>query len=212
MKSKIATLLFLIGALCALNCNADGPVTHPSDESHSSIKYIYRNIYGEVFGPSGWISAYYEQRFYPGCKFGFRVGIGYSEPTDHPGSAGKQVETDLFGVIAPLGLNFITGRDRHKFEAGVNFSPGFFRYHRVDRGKTVYAKYPGGASLQPSWQKREGTTFNMNCAINIGYRYQLPAGFMFRIGWAPALIGIGRYHCISIESWYPYISFGYTFK
>ena len=171
----------------------------------------YRNLFAEFFGASGIMSANYDQRFYSGCKFGFRAGIGWACPRDYAFSSQYDTETNLHGVAFPVGVNFMTGRARHKFEVGVNLTPGIYNCDRDipevwdfnDEGEKVV--------LRP-YEHIGGTVFNMALSINLGYRYQRPSGFMFRAGWSPQFISMGKYPCISWGSLIPYLSFGYTLK
>lgn len=194
MKPKYL-LLGLIALICGLAANA-ADTANQADKRADSKRNIYRNVFVEAFGPSSIVGVHYEQRFYPGCKFGFRVGAAYDYASNHIGSDGSP-EIDLNGVSFPVGVNFITGGSRSKFEIGANIMVGVYN--------AKHNFWPTGAEGQRS------TVFNSGFSLNIGYRYQRPSGFLFRVGWAPQLFAIGHYACVSYYSWVPHLGFGYTF-
>src|SRR4051794_29157325 len=83
--------------------------------AQSGIKkesYNNKTIYGEIGGPAFLISANFDTRFTRKPNgFGLRVGLGYAPYI--PGSV----------LSAPIGVNFLAGKNKNFFEAegGVSF-------------------------------------------------------------------------------------------
>lgn len=150
---------------------------------------MYRNLFAEVFGTSGVAGVNYEQRFRPGSKFGWRVGIAYNYRSDQIGSDGNDTESN--GVMIPVGVNGLFGSRNSKFEAGINLNFGIYHASHLAETKNV---------------------FNGGVSVNIGYRYQRPSGFMFRVGFGPEIAYYGKFGGYSWYSLFPYLGFGYTFK
>lgn len=155
-----------------------------------SAKPLYRNVYGELNGPSNWIGASYDCRILPGSPFGYRAGISYISDDRAP--------VLTYGVGIPLEFNCILGNRASKFEVGVGAD------------MIIYRKefYPG-SNVRNHYI---GSGFGYYTYFNIGYRLQYRKGFNFRVGFSPSFAwgnhavykGMGNYI-------FPYLSFGYTF-
>ncbi len=76
--------------------------------------YGQRNtVYVEALGPGYFLSANIDKRFdQSNYGFGYRLGIGLSNPSDGP------------GIIVPAGLNYLAGTGKHHFLVGLTASLG----------------------------------------------------------------------------------------
>lgn len=193
-------MLFLMAVGTSLSTYAEG-VDNAGDvsEVQNQDARQYRSIYAELFGPS-LVDLSFDSRFKRGCKWGYRVGIGYSEISDISGLDARYL------VTFPLEVNAIFGRKYHFFEVGAGFAPtvarNYYRCHNFT--------YEGIRVCHDGIDhKMIKSVFVWRVPFELGYRYQRRSGFMLRAGVTPFLQGekdwCGFWIC-------PYISFGYTFK
>lgn len=165
-------------------------------------------VYLEFVGASISIGINYDSRF-PDSRFGYRVGIAYTI-----GSMGEMFTGDglkdekIRGINVPIELNCLIGKSqkKSKFELGVGVNLGIYE-HAVG-----YSLECGGPT-EPSTVEKD-CMFGYFAFGNIGYRYQRPKGFLFRIGISPKFDfgdknGIDSY--VGVLSFIPYLSFGYSF-
>lgn len=165
-------------------------------------------VYLEFVGASIPIGINYDSRF-PDSRFGYRVGIAYTI-----GSMGEMFTGDglkdeeIRGINVPVELNCLIGKSqkKSKFELGVGVNLGIYE-HAVG-----YSLECGGPT-EPSTVEKD-CMFGYFAFGNIGYRYQRPKGFLFRIGISPKFDfgdknGIDSY--VGVLSFIPYLSFGYSF-
>lgn len=174
MKTRIA--LVLVALTIATNLNAQEP--------------IYRNIYGELYGPSNWLGASYDCRIKGGSPWGYRAGLSYISDV--------QSYAACRGVGIPLEFNCILGKRASKFEAGVGVNLIFYSKDYIYDSRIL-------------GHIRSG--FGYYTYFNIGYRLQYRSGFNFRAGISPSFAwgSHGVYKGLGMEMM-PYLSFGYTFR
>ena len=166
----------------------------------------HRSIYIEVPGGPALVSANYDARFRPGSHWGWRTGLGYI----YSGYYGFTSFSDkINGVTVPLELNFQAGRRKHRFEAGLGTSLGY--YHESYTYLTYDYRNEGDVIHIYSSGTMKGTndSFGYYLYTNVGYRLQTARGFQFRIGVSPSF-NFGGKHAIT-RVWSPYMSFGYAF-
>lgn len=159
----------------------------------------YKSVYFEIFGPS-LIDLSFDSRFKRGCKWGYRVGIGFSDATSFSGLDARYV------VTFPLEVNAIFGRNRHFFEVGAGFAPTIARnYYRCHNYRYEGIRICNDGLVH----NKIKSVFVWRVPFELGYRYQRRSGFMFRGGITPFLQGEKNWCNIWIT---PYVSFGYTFR
>ncbi|MBK7428497.1 MAG: hypothetical protein IPI60_16525 [Saprospiraceae bacterium] len=142
------------------------------------------SVYLEAFGAGAAYSANYDVRFAEKQSgFGLRAGVGY-----------HAVSGSSF-LSVPVLVNFITGRGKHFFEAGIGAS---FISFKDKYYNPIF--YP----TDDTFLFDHGNRFwGM---MNFGYRKQpVGRGFIFRAGISP-VFGHGSF----IPYW-PYVSIGYKF-
>lgn len=160
-----------------------------NDSTANVSQQWYRNVYGELNGPSNWLGVAFDSRILPGSPFGYRAGISYISNDSY--------RYRTYGVGIPLELNCILGKRASKFECGIGVDLIFYQ-------KDLWI----GSTVRNA-HLRSG--FGYYTYFNIGYRLQRKCGFNFRAGISPSFAwgehavykGPGMYLC-------PYLSFGYT--
>lgn len=134
----------------------------------------------EFLGASTGVGLRYDQRFSGNSGFGFSAAIAYAHGDDSAYSKGSGMDN----ILIPVEINYLTGEGNSHFEAGFGMMNG--RYHMPDNTSYGYYFY-----------------------LNLGWRYQLPKGFMFRVGISPSF-GKGS-HYVEKKAFYPYIGLGWSF-
>lgn len=191
----------------------------------------------EVLGSTGIVGVNYDARFRRGANhgWGFRTGLNYSA------SAFGRKESNLDWCLSntsghgiPLEINYLTGKGKHHFEVGLGTTLGI--YH--DKWEEVTCSDPAQHDnwtdeSRQEWYDAHGfpagyepdfpcdrieafhrTGFGYYCYFNLGYRYQRPSGFLFRVGVAPQF-GFPTRHdfylpFMPVLQW-PYLAVGWTF-
>ena len=146
----------------------------------SSFAQTTKTVSVELCGASTGIGLKYDQRFSGNTGFGLSVAVAYSKGFDTAIEAGSEWNNLLF----PAEINYLTGENNSHFEVGLGMMNG--RYH-----------LPGF-----SW-------YGYYFYVNLGWRYQKPNGFMFRVGLSPSF-GSGN-HYVDKSAFYPYIGLGWSF-
>lgn len=140
---------------------------------------IRQAVFVEAFGSGGLYSVNYDRRFKPGNQgLGGRVGVGggWLYSTDETEGARY--------VSFPILLNYIAGKGRSGFEAGIGLTTNVAPTKPIGDPKLL--------------------TYGV---ANLGYRLQpLKNGFMMRATWTPVFDKDGFY-----GEWAG-LSFGYSFK
>jgi hypothetical protein len=148
-------------------------------------------IFVEALGNGIGVSANFDMRFKKGTQdgFGFRAGLGGS----YLGSANNDAENVTTGIVTiPLSLNYLIGKNRSAFEAGLGITG-------------IYAKMDIHSLTKPQLVDENG--WGSSGFLNLGYRYQpLDNGFVFRANWTPAFNSAGF-----SPAWFG-LSVGYGFK
>lgn len=170
-----------------------------------SRKPMYRNIYGELGGISGLVGVYYDSRFKPGSRWGYRVGLGYSINFSMLRAVYRQGDHTL---SVPFAVNGIFGKSESFFEAGFGFSPGV-SFTKYDYDYSISYELPDGSYVEKNVPSTWRTEFTWNFFLDLGYRFQKPNGFLFRAGITPSVCWVGDWCCLLIS---PYVGFGYTFR
>jgi hypothetical protein len=153
--------------------------------SNSFNKAIFVEFLGNGIG----ISANYDMRLKRGAQdgFGFRTGIGGQNFS----GANEGGQTASIGILTlPLSVNYLIGKKRNAFEAGLGVTPIYSNAAVENNNRTIYDRGLSSSGF-----------------LNLGYRFQpLNNGFVFRFNWAPAFNSTGF-----SPSWVG-ISAGYGFK
>lgn len=137
------------------------------------------------------------------------MGIGY----DHGYNSGF-FEQKINGIGVPLELNYLLGNKNSKLELGFGASLGV--YHLKETvGYINSGWYPGGENVdgtdgELNYYTSSTTQFGYFLFGDIGYRYQRPSGFMFRVGVSPSF-NFGDKYGLTKTVFFPYIGFGWSF-
>lgn len=149
----------------------------PQVQAQSETAAHYNKaIFVEVLGDGIGISANYDMRFKKGVQdgLGFRAGIGglnINGTDENSQSASVRILT------VPLSINYLIGKRRSAFEAGLGVTPLY-------ANAAVYDVSGGGITDVNGW--------GASGFINLGYRFQpLKNGFVFRFDWTPAFNSAG---------------------
>ncbi len=146
------------------SANAQEPPPSPIFEG------FHKNVYANLGGPNVEIGANFDMRLTRGKMdgIGFRVGIG--------GIEGYGNSHDIGVVTIPLEFNYISGRRRHGFVAGVGLLPTFVTVTDVDDWYERRYAYTEGFGL-------------LGAFINMGYRFQPKKNGIFgQISWTPLIL------------------------
>lgn len=133
-------------------------------------------IFVEALGNGMGISANYDMRVKRGVQdgLGFRAGIGglSINGTDENGQS-----LDASILTFPLAVNYLIGKRRSAFEAGLGITPLYAT-------AAIYDANNAGITDAKGW--------GASGFVNLGYRFQpLKNGFVFRIDWTPAFNSTG---------------------
>ncbi len=134
----------------------------------------------EFLGASTGVGLRYDQRFSGNNGLGFSAAIAYAHGDDAAYSKGSGMDN----ILIPVEVNYLTGEGNSHFEAGLGMMNG--RYHMPNVTSYGYYFY-----------------------LNLGWRYQKPEGFMFRVGVSPSF-GSGS-HYVEKKAFFPYIGIGWSF-
>lgn len=163
-----------------------------------------QSISAELFGAQNSFGVNYDARFKGNSGLGYRVGIGYGYGETNTFFGEETVK----GVGVPVELNYLLGKKNNKFEVGVGTSLGV--YHVNETHTYYYAptpEYPDGLIEE---YKVNGNRFGYFVFGTIGYRYQRPNGFVFRVGISPS-VNFGDKYGLNKSLLYPYVGFGWSF-
>lgn len=143
-----------------------------------------KNVYVELGGPGGFISANYDTRLVKSDKgLGARVGVG------------SIFDQTTFGFALPVSLNYLIGKNKNFLEIGAG---------------TAYVHFK--PNNQDSWFNFRKENFLIQYAW-LGYRYQpSQQGFAFRAGLCQFFNDLNIPAILGVPSLYPSLSFGYSFK
>lgn len=168
-----------------------------------------RNLSVELLGAQNIVGINYDSRFNGNSGLGYRVGIGYGYG-DNSGLFDQKIN----GVGVPLELNYLLGKKNSKLELGFGLSLGV--YHIKETVAYVYTGwYPGTEDTDQKYGEikyytNEENRFGYFFFGDIGYRYQRPNGFMFRVGVSPSF-NFGDKYGLCKAAFFPYIGFGWSF-
>lgn len=169
-----------------------------------------RSLSVELFGAQTIAGINYDSRFKGNSGLGYRVGIGYGY-----GDTSGLIDQKNNGVGVPLELNYLLGKKNSKLELGFGASLGVYQVKET----IGYVKdtwwYPGGENTDETSPKTyfytsSRTQFGYFFFGDIGYRYQRPNGFMFRVGVSPSF-NFGDKYGLNKAAFFPYIGFGWSF-
>lgn len=134
-----------------------------------------KNVFVEGLGNGLLISANYDMRFKRGASdgLGFRVGIGGGSVEGYT-SNNDYINGNV--MTFPLSVNYLAGKRRSYFEAGLGITPVFVNADLAIFEDEIYSGKGWGAAG----------------FINVGYRFQpIRNGVMFRLDWTPAITSEG---------------------
>lgn len=147
----------------------------PTGVMSGSTEKFQKSIFVEGFGNGILISANYDMRLKRGRRdgLGVRGGIGGGS-LEGTSTNGDYVDFSM--VTFPLGVNYLVGRRRSFFEAGVGVTP----------------IYVNADALLIDGDFYSGTGWGVTGFLNVGYRFQpIRNGVMFRLDWTPAFNAAG---------------------
>ena len=154
-----------------------------------------RSLSVELLGAQTIAGINYDSRFDGNSGFGYRVGIGYGY-----GDNSGWFDQKINGVGVPLELNYLLGKKNSKLELGFGASLGLYQVNAT----IGYVKDTGW------FYTSSKTQFGYFFFGDIGYRYQRPNGFMFRVGVSPSF-NFGDKYGLNKAAFFPYIGFGWSF-
>lgn len=169
-----------------------------------------RSLSIEFFGAQNLAGINYDSRFNGNSGFGYRVGLGYGYGNDI-----GLFEKKISGVAAPLELNYLLGKKNSKLELGFGLSMGVYQIREIVACFEDPALHPDTENTDQGYVKIKyysdmETRFGYFFFGNIGYRYQRPNGFVFRVGISPSF-NFGDKCGINKDAFFPYIGFGWSF-
>ena len=191
MKSPLRSLccVLLLNACFAMPSHAQGT----------------RSVSLELFGVHNAVGVNYDARFRSSTALGYRVGLGYAYSEDYNFLHNT---TCLHGVAVPLELNYLVGKKRSKLELGFGTSLGCY-FVKYERYHSTFDPANGGTFV--AWtEPAHDCGFGYFLFGDIGYRYQKPSGFIFRVGSTPSF-NFGDRHGIDRFPLTPHLSFGWSF-
>ena len=152
----------------------------------------------------------YDSRFNGNSGLGYRVGIGYGY-----GYNSGLFDQKINGVGVPLELNYLLGKKNSKLELGFGASLGVYQVKETIGYVEDTWWYPGGEKTDETSPKTyfytsSKTQFGYLFFGDIGYRYQHPNGFMFRVGVSPSF-NFGDKYGLKKVAFFPYIGLGWSF-
>lgn len=145
-----------------------------------------RSLSVELLGAQNIAGINYDSRFNGNSGLGYRVGIGYGY-----GDNSGWYDQKINGVGVPLELNYLLGKKNSKLELGFGASLGVYQVKETIGYVKDTGWYPGGENTDETSPKTDfytssKTQFGYFFFGDIGYRYQRPNGFMFRVGVSPS--------------------------
>ncbi len=169
-----------------------------------------RSLSVELLGAQTIAGINYDSRFEGNSGLGYRVGIGYGY-----GNTSGLFDQKINGVGVPLELNYLLGKNNSKLELGFGASLGVYQVKETIGYVEDTWWYPGGENTDETSPKTyfytsSRTQFGYFFFGDIGYRYQRPSGFMFRVGVSPSF-NFGDKYGLSKTAFFPYIGFGWSF-
>lgn len=169
-----------------------------------------RSLSVELLGAQTIAGINYDSRFNGNSGLGYRVGIGYGYG-DNSGLFDQKIN----GVGVPLELNYLLGKKNSKLELGFGASLGVYQVKETIGYVKDTGWYPGGENTDETspnidFYTSSRTQFGYFLFGDIGYRYQRPNGFMFRVGVSPSF-NFGDKYGLNKAAFFPYIGFGWSF-
>lgn len=169
-----------------------------------------RSLSVELLGAQTIAGINYDSRFKGNSGLGYRVGIGYGY-----GNTSGLFDQKINGVGVPLELNYLLGKKNSKLELGFGASLGVYQVKETIGYVEDTWWYPGGENTDETSPKTyfytsSRTQFGYFFFGDIGYRYQRPHGFMFRVGVSPSF-NFGDKYGLSKTAFFPYIGLGWSF-
>lgn len=169
-----------------------------------------RNLSVELLGAQNIVGINYDSRFNGNSGLGYRVGVGYVY-----GDTSGWVDQKINGVGVPLELNYLLGKKNSKLELGFGASLGVYQVKETIGYVKDTGWYPSGENTDETSPKIDfytssKTQFGYFFFGDIGYRYQRPNGFMFRVGVSPSF-NFGDKYGLNKAAFFPYIGFGWSF-
>lgn len=169
-----------------------------------------RNLSVELLGAQNVAGINYDSRFKGNSGLGYRVGLGYGYG-DNSGLFDQKIN----GVGVPLELNYLLGKKNSKLELGFGLSLGVYHIKETVAYVEDTGWYPDTEDADQKYGEIKYYTnkenrFGYFFFGDIGYRYQRPNGFMFRVGVSPSF-NFGDKYGLCKTAFFPYIGFGWSF-
>ena len=171
-----------------------------------------RSLSVELLGAQNIAGINYDSRFKGNSGLGYRVGIGYGY-----GNTSGLFDQKINGVGVPLELNYLLGKKNSKLELGFGVSLGVYHIKETMAYVEDTGWYPGTEDTDQKDGEIKYYTYTIKenrfgyfFFGDIGYRYQRPNGFMFRVGVSPSF-NFGDKYGLSKAAFFPYIGFGWSF-
>lgn len=169
-----------------------------------------RSLSVELLGAQNIAGINYDSRFKGNSGLGYRVGLGYGY-----GNNSSLFDQKINGVAAPFELNYLLGKKNSKLELGFGLSLGVYHIKETVAYVEDTGWYPGAEDTDQKYGEIKYYTnkenrFGYFFFGDIGYRYQRPNGFMFRVGVSPSF-NFGDKYGLNKAAFFPYIGFGWSF-
>lgn len=210
MNQTLFRLTFLLAVVVITqNAIAQNSTTTDSTskaKADSVYKVLFnrrgKSIYAELGGPGAAYSINYDTRFSKKMNgSGIRAGISYTPLSDQK------------ALVVPVLFNHLLGHRSHFFESGAGVILYHYQsdnFHHFFSNHVVFPPdyYTGEKFYQEGQSYPEGRVTENGAiyTVTAGYRYQpLKGGLMIRAGAGPI------FDSRRVLFW-PYLSFGYTFK
>lgn len=198
MKKWLASLLMVMFAIV--------PALGQTDHGY--------NFYGQFIGNSTGFGVGFDSRFAHSSKFGYSVGLAYTDITwdnyDVGYADGCARWINSKGLTIPLEVNAIFGKRASKFEIGIGLTA--YLIHKDDSksySRWINNEYgvPFGEISSSSY--KSGFRPNVSGSINLGYRLQRKSGFFMKLGLS---LVFGDFDCSPFDGvWLlPNVCLGYT--
>ncbi len=158
-----------------------------------------RAVYAEVNGASNRLSVNFDSRLSAKSKWGYNVGLGYSNNLIDNSNLSKQRFFSL-----PLRMYYLFGKKNHSFETSIGVVPGFYS------ARETYAYTSNGLNQTSKAGINDYTVFLNYLTCNLGYRYQNHNGFILRAGLALNAIQ-SNHRDTELWGFQPFLALGYSF-
>jgi hypothetical protein len=192
---QIRFILVTLAAIISLTATAQEE--NKQEQANQSLSV-------ELLGAHNVIGVNYDKRLKSANGLGYRIGLGYCYSESY---SLLHDNSELHGIAVPLELNYLVGKKRSKLELGFGASLGCY----FEKYEKSYCNFNKEHSIAEMWtEPKHDCAFGYFFFGDIGYRYQKPKGFIFRVGITPSFT-LGDRHGIYRIFFAPHLSFGKSF-